>query len=57
MLESIIRDKIMSCFTSNNFFVVSNMGLETKVHVKQLLSVIEHWARIIDSGDDINVIN
>ena len=57
MLESIIKDKIMSYFTSNNLFCNEQHGFRSKrLCETQLLSIMEHWTRIIDgSGDDVDI--
>ena len=57
MLESIIRDKIMSYFTLNNFFNKEQYGFRSKRSCEtQLLSVIEHWSRLIDDVTSTDVI-
>ena len=57
MLESIIRDKIMSYFTLNNFFSKEQYGFRSKRSCEtQLLSVIKHWSRLIDDGTSTDVI-
>ena len=57
MLESIIRDKIMSYFTLNNFFSKEQYGFRSKRYCEtQLLSVMEHWSRLIDDDTSTDVI-
>ena len=57
MLESIIRDKIMSYFTSNNLFCNEQHGFRSQRSCEtQLLSIMEHWTKIIDDGNDIDVV-
>ena len=57
MLESIVRDKIMSYFTLNNLFSKEQYGFRSKRSCEtQSLSVKEHWSRLIDDGTSTDVI-
>ena len=47
----------MSHFTLNNFFSKEQYGFMRKRSCEtQLLSIMEHWSRIIDDGTNIDVI-
>ena len=57
MLEAIIKDKIMSYFTINNFFCNEQFGFRSKRSCEtQLLTVMKHWSRLIEDGTCIDVI-
>ena len=57
LLEAIIRDKIMSYFASNNFFSNEQFGFRSKRSCEaQLLTIMEHWSRVIEDGTSIDVI-
>ena len=57
MLESIIKDRIMSYFTLNNFFSKEQHGFRRNRSCEtQLLSIMEHWSRVIDDSINIDVI-
>ena len=57
MLEAIIKDKIMSYFTINDFFCNEQFGFRSKRSCEtQLLTIMEHWSRLIEDGTCIDVI-
>ena len=57
MLEAIIKDKIMSYFTINNIFCNERFGFRSKRSCEtQLLTIMEHWSRLIEDGTCIDVI-
>ena len=57
MLEAIIRDKIMSYFASNEFFSSEQFGFRSKQSCEtQLLTIMEHWGRLIEDGTNIDVV-
>ena len=57
MLEAIIKDKIMSYFTINNFSCNEQFGFRSKRSCEtQLLTIMEHWSRLIEDGTCIDVI-
>ena len=57
ILESFIKDRIMSYFTLNNFFSKEQHGFRRNRSCEtQLLSIMEHWSRVIDDGINIDVI-
>ena len=57
ILESIIKDRIMSYFTLNNFFSKEQHGFRRNRSCEtQLLSIMKHWSRVIDDGINIDVI-
>ena len=57
MLEAIIKDKIMLYFTINNFFCNEQFGFRSKRSCEtQLLTIMEHWSRLIEDGTCIDVI-
>ena len=57
MLEAIIKDKIMSYFMINNFFCNEQFGFRSKRSCEtQLLTIMEHWSRLIEDGTCIDVI-
>ena len=56
ILESIIKDRIMSYFTLNNFFSKEQHGFRRNRSCEtQLLSIMKHWSRVIDDGINIDV--
>ena len=57
MLEAIIKDKIMSYFAINNFFCNEQFAFRSKRSCEtQLLTIMEHWSRLIEDGTCIDVI-
>lgn len=57
MLESIIKDKIVTYFDTNNLFSEQQHGFRPKMScVTQLLHVMENWAKILDDGNDVDTI-
>ena len=57
MLESIIKGKIMTYFDTNNLFSEQQHGFRPKMScVTQLLHVMEHWTKISDDGNDVDII-
>ena len=47
----------MSYFTFNNFFSKEQHGFRRNISCEtQLLSIMEHWSRVIDDGIIIDVI-
>ena len=57
MFESIVKNKIMSYFTVNNLFCVEQHGFRYMRSCEtQLLTIIEHWTRCIDNGQNIDVV-
>ena len=56
MLESIVKNKLMFYFTSNNLFCKEQHGFRSKRSCEtQLLTIIEHWTRCIDDGTNVDV--
>ena len=56
-MESIIKDKIMSYLESNNLFCNEQHGFRRKRSCKtQLLSIMEHWTKLIDDNINIDVV-
>ena len=57
ILESIIKDHIMTYFIRNNLFSVNQFGfLKGRSCVLQLLNILSDWNNIIDDGGQIDVI-
>jgi len=56
MFESIVKDKIMSYFNSNELFCDDQHDFRSKRSCEtQLLTVMEHWTRCINDGNTIDV--
>ena len=57
MLESIIKDKIMAYFTTNNLFFKQQHGFCPRVScVTQLFYAVDHWTKALDNGNDVDII-
>ena len=57
MLESIIKNRIMSYFQANDFFCNEQHGFRSRRSCEtQLLTVMEHWTRCIDDGTSVDVV-
>jgi hypothetical protein len=57
MLESIVRDKILSHFVHNKFFSNKQFGfLKGRSTVTQLLNVLDKWTEMLESGGRVDVI-
>jgi len=57
ILESIVKDKIMSNFNSNELFCDDQHGFRSKRSCEtQLLTVMEHWTRCVDDENSIDVV-
>jgi len=57
LLESIVRDYIMSHMDSNNLFIIHQHGFRPKHScVTQLLEVIDEWYEILDEGGNIDTV-
>ena len=57
ILESIIKDKIMFYFDTNQLFFVQQHGFRPKMScVTQLLHVMGQWTKFLDDGNDVDVI-
>jgi len=57
MLESIVKNKIVSYFQTNDFFCNEQHGFRSRRSCEtQLLTVMEHWTRCIDEGASIDVV-
>ena len=57
ILESIIKDKIAFCFDTNQLFFEQQHGFCPRMScVTQLLHVMEQWTKILDDGNDVDVI-
>jgi len=51
MLETIIKDAIMTHFAKNNLFCTSQHGFQLGHScVTQMLNVIEDWTEVMESG-------
>ena len=57
LLETFVRDKIMSHIELNNFFSEHQHGFRARHScVTQLIEVIEHWTEILEQGGSIDCI-
>ena len=56
MLESVIRDKSYHILHLITFLAKNSIDLGVKICETQLLSVMEHWSRLIDDGTSTDVI-
>lgn len=57
VLESLIRDKIMEYFMSNNLFSVHQFGfIKGRSVVLQLLNIIDDWVNVLDNGGQVDII-
>ena len=57
IMESIIRDHIMSYFISNKLFSDKQYGfIKGRTAVLQLLRVVDDWTKLLDQGKQIDII-
>jgi hypothetical protein len=57
VLESIIRDNIISHFVSNNLFSNKQFGfIKGRSTVTQLLEILDTWTEWLEDGGQIDVI-
>ena len=57
MLESIIKDRLMQYFTSNNLLSSCQHGFRSSHScVTQLLRVINDWSLALESGNSVDVV-
>ena len=57
MLESIIKDKIMAYFNTNNLFFYQQHGFCPRMScVTQLLYAVDHWTKALDNRNDVEII-
>jgi len=57
MLESIVKDKVMSYLNSNELICDDQHGFRSKRSCEtQLLTVMEHCTRCVDDGNSIDVV-
>ena len=56
MLESTIKNRIMSYFQANDFFCNEQHGFCSISCETQLLTVMKHWTRCIDDGTSVDVV-
>ena len=58
MLESIIKDKIMTHFDTNHFLRATlQHGFHPMMScITQLLYAMEHWTKSLDDGNDVDIV-
>jgi len=57
LMESIIRDNVMTHFKLNNLFTNKQFGfIKGRSATLQLLQILDNWAELLETGGQIDVI-